>query len=386
MFSRFAVCKNPAMLPLEGIRVIEVAQNLAGPYCGQILALLGADVVKVERPEGDDTRGWGPPFLEGDGASFLAVNLGKRSIKLDLKSEAGRTRLHKLVDGADVLLQNLRAGSMQALGLDAPALMKRNPKLVYCNVHAFGSAGPMKDRPGFDPMMQAFAGLMMMSGNPGGPPVRMGTQVLDHGTAMWASIGILAALLRRATTGKGGLVDASLFETALGWWAIHHASYALSGQVPERHPSGNAKLIVFQGFETKNGTLVVAAGNDRLFAKLAVAIGRPEWASDPRFAKNSGRFEHKQEILDGIARILSTRSKGEWIDIFERAGVPCAPVNTLPEVLAEPQTAAVGMLTPVPGMDVRLMGLPVMLDGQRPPVRRRPPKLGEHTDEILGKK
>ena len=157
------------MLPLEGIRVIEVAQNLAGPYCGEILALLGADVVKVERPEGDDTRGWGPPFLDGDGSSFLAVNLGKRSVKLDLKSDAGRARLRKLVDGADVLLQNLRAGSMEALGLDAAALMKRNPKLVYCNVHAFGAAGPMKDRPGFDPMMQAFAGLMMMSGSPGGP-------------------------------------------------------------------------------------------------------------------------------------------------------------------------------------------------------------------------
>src|SRR5689334_452508 len=386
MFSRFAVCQNPAMLPLQGIRVIEVAQNLAGPYCGQILALLGADVVKVERPEGDDTRGWGPPFLDGDGSSFLAVNLGKRSIKLDLKSESGRARLQKLVDGADVLLQNLRPGSMQSLGLDAPALMRRNPKLIYCNVHAFGNTGPMKDRPGFDPMMQAFAGLMMISGSPGGPPVRMGTQILDHGTAMWSAIGILAALMRRAITGKGGVVDTSLFETALGWWAIHHASYALSGEVPERHPSGSAKLIVFQGFETKNGTLVVAAGNDRLFAKLAVAIGRPEWASDPRFAKNAGRFKHKAEILGGIAKAMATRTKGEWIDLLERAGVPCAPVNSLPEVLAEPQTKAVGMLAKIPGMDVRLMGLPMMLDGQRPPVRRRPPKLGEHTDEVLDEK
>src|SRR5262249_20604261 len=192
------------------------------------------------------------------------------------------------------------------------------------------------------------------------------------------------ALLRRGATGKGGVVDASLFETALGWWAIHHASYALSGQVPERHPTGNAKLIVFQGFETKNGTLVVAAGNDRLFAKLAIAIGRREWASDPRFAKNIGRFEHKDEILGGIAKVMATRTKGEWIDILERAGVPCAPVNSLPEVLAEPQTEAVGMLAKIPGLNVRLMGLPVMIDGQRPPVRRRPPKLGEHTNEILG--
>ena len=371
------------MLPLEGLRVIEVAQNLAGPYCGEILALLGADVIKVERPEGDDTRGWGPPFLDGEGSSFLAVNLGKRSVVLDLKSDAGRARLHKLVERADVLVQNLRPGSMDALGLDAAALTKRYPKLVYCSVHAFGRVGPMRNHPGFDPMMQAFAGLMMMSGNPGGPPVRMGTQILDHGTAMWSAIGILAALVRRAVTGKGGVVDTSLFETALGWWAVHHASYALSGQVPERHPSGSAKLIVFQGFDTKNGPIVIGAGNDRLFAKLAVAIGRPEWASDPRFAKNSGRFQHKEEILRGIAKIMATRTKGEWIDLFERAGVPCAPVNSLPETLAEPQTEAVGMLAQIPGLDVRLMGVPVMIDGARPPVKRRPPKLGEHTKEIL---
>jgi crotonobetainyl-CoA:carnitine CoA-transferase CaiB-like acyl-CoA transferase len=251
-------------------------------------------------------------------------------------------------------------------------------------MHAFGSTGPLKDRPGFDPMMQAFAGLMMMSGSPGGPPIRIGTQVLDHGTAMWSAIGVLAALLRRSATGKGGVVDTSLFETALAWWAVHHASYALSGEVPPRHPSGSAKLIVFQGFEARNGPIVIAAGNDRLFAKLATAIGRADWAADPRFARNAGRYRHREEILGEIARIVATRTKGEWLDILEAAGVPCAPVNTLPETLAEPQTEAVGMLMPIPGLAVRLMGLPIKLDGGRPPVRRRPPKLGEHTDEIFG--
>ena len=373
------------MLPLKGIRVIEIAQNLAGPYCAEILAHLGADVIKVERREGgDDTRGWGPPFLEGAGTSFHAVNLGKRSVAVDLKNAAEVARLLPLIDQADVLVQNLRPGSMDALGLDAAALTGRNPKLIYCSLGALGSVGPLKDRPGFDPMVQAFSGLMMMSGQEGGPPVRMGTQVLDHGTGMWAAIGVLAALVRRSVTGRGGVVDTSLFETALGWWTIFYASYAVSGEVPRRHPTGSEKLIVFQGFEARNGAIVIAAGNDRLFAKLAVALGRDDWAKDPRFARNAGRYEHRAEILAEVARIVATRSKGEWIDSLEAAGVPCAPVNTLPEMLAEPQTEAVGMLQQVPGLDLRLMGLPIMLDGARPPISRRAPQLGEHTREVLG--
>ena len=372
-------------LPLKGIRVIEVAQNLAGPYCAEILAHLGADVIKVERTEGgDDTRGWGPPFLEGAGTSFHAVNLGKRSVAVDLKNPAQVARLLRVIDEADVLVQNLRPGSMDALGLDAATLTARNPKLVYCSLWALGSVGPLKDRPGFEPMVQAFSGLMMLSGHPDGPPIRMGTQVLDHGTGMWAAIGVLAALVRRSVTGRGCVVDASLFETALGWWTIFYAGYAVSGEVPQRHPTGSGKLIVFQGFETRSGPIVIAAGNDRLFAKLAVALGREDWAKDPRFARNAGRFEHREEILAEVARIVATRSKGEWIDILEPAGVPCSPVNTLPEMLAEPQTEAVGMLMQVPGLDLRLMGLPIMLDGVRPPIARRAPKLGEHTREVLG--
>jgi len=373
------------MLPLAGVRVIEVAQNLAGPYCAQILAQLGADVIKVERPQGgDDTRGWGPPFLDDAGSSFHAVNLGKRSVALDLKDAPARERLMRLVEGADVLVQNLRPGAMEALGLDAAALLAKHPRLVYCSMWAMGSAGPLRNHPGFDPMVQAFSGMMMMSGEPGGPPVRIGTQLLDHGTGMWAAIGVLAALVRRAATGRGGRVDTSLLETALGWWTIHYAGYAMSGEVPQRHPTGSAKLIVFQGFEAKNGPVIIAAGNDRLFAKLAVALGREDWARDPRFKNNAGRFEHREEILAEVARIVATRTKGEWIDRLQAAGVPCAPVNTLPEALAEPQTEAVGMLQPVPGLDLRLMGLPLMLDGARPPIPRRAPRLGEHTREVLG--
>ena len=303
---------------------------------------------------------------------------------MDLKDAAAASRLLKLIDGADVLVQNLRPGSMDALGLDAATLMKRNPKLIYCSLWALGSVGPLKDHPGFEPMVQAYSGLMMLSGQPDGPPIRIGTQVLDHGTGMWAAIGVLAALVRRSTTGRGGMVDTSLFETALGWWTIPYASYALSGELPQRHATGSAKLIVFQGFETRNGPFVIAAGNDRLFAKLAVALGRADWASDPRLTRNAGRYAHREEILSEVARIVATRTKGEWIDVLEAAGVPCAPVNTLTEMLAEPQTEAVGMLMQVPGLDLRLMGLPIMLDGERPLIGRRAPKLGEHTDEVFG--
>jgi len=374
------------MLPLQSIRVVEIAQNLAGPYCAEILAHLGADVIKVERPEGgDDTRGWGPPFLEGNGSSFHAVNLGKRSVGVDLKEPAAVARLLQLIDGADVLVQNLRPGSMDALGLDGPTLLRRNPKLVYCSLRALGSVGPLKDRPGFEPMVQAFSGLMMLSGEPDGPPIRIGTQVLDHGTGMWAAIGVLAALLRRAATGQGGMVDTSLFETALGWWTIPYASYALSGELPQRHPTGSAKLIVFQGFETRNGPLVIAAGNDRLFAKLALALGRADWASDPRFARNAGRYEHREEILSEVARIVATRTKGEWIDILEAAGVPCAPVQNVKQMLECGQMEALGLLQDVPGSSQPLIGLPISFDGDRPLPRAASPALGAHTAEVLGR-
>jgi crotonobetainyl-CoA:carnitine CoA-transferase CaiB-like acyl-CoA transferase len=378
---------SPGSLPLRGVRVIEVAQNLAGPYCAQILAHLGADVIKVERPEGgDDARHWGPPFLEGTSGSFNAVNLNKRSITVDLKSKAEIEKLLRLIDEADVLVQNLRPGSMEALGLDAASLTARNPRLIYCSLWALGSVGPLKEKPGFEPMVQAFSGLMTLQGEEDGPPMRIGTQVLDHGTGMWAAIGILGALVRRAATGRGGIVDTSLFETALAWWTVPYSGYALSGELPKPHPTGTSRLVVFQGFDTKNGPVVIAAGNDRLFAKLAIAIGRKDWAEDPRFAKNAGRYEHRDEIIPEIARIMLTKTKGEWVDILEAAGVPCAPINTLPEVLAEQQTEAVGMLMPVPGLDIRLMGLPIKYEGERPPVVRRAPKLGEHTDEVFGKK
>lgn len=372
-------------LPLAGIKVVEIAQNLAGPYAGVILARLGADVVKIERPEGgDDARGWGPPFLAGVGGGFHAMNAGKRSITLDLKDPAAVAWLKDYVKGADALVQNLRSGVLEELGLGPDALREVNPRLIYCAVSAFGTKGPLADRPGYEPMMQAFSSLMLVSGNEGDPPIRLGLPVLDYGTGMWAAIGVLAGLARRSATGRGCVVDASLFETALSWLSGHFASYRISGEVSRRHITGSARLVPFQAFETKNGPLVIAVGNDRLFAALAAALDRPEWATDARFRKNADRFAHKDVLLGEIEAILKARTKGEWIDRLEAAGVPCAPVHTLPEALAQPQTAAAEMVQRVPGLDLDLMGLPLSFDGMRPPIGGSTPGLGQHNREILG--
>jgi crotonobetainyl-CoA:carnitine CoA-transferase CaiB-like acyl-CoA transferase len=372
------------MLPLIGITVVELGQNLAGPYAAEVLAHLGADVVKIERPEGDDARGWGPPFWKGVSPGFLAVNANKRSITVDLKDAQQVARLMTLIGEADVLVQNLRPGSLDALGLGPDALVARFPRLVYCSVWAFGRTGPLALKPGYEPILQAFSGLMMMNTGEGEPPRRIGTSILDFGTGMWAAIGALAGLVNRARTGRGCVVDASLLETALAWLKGHIASFNVSGNVPERHRTGSGRLIPFQDFETKTGPVIIAAGNDRLFARLAEALGHPEWNADPRYATNAGRYAHKAELLGEIQAALLTRTKGEWIDRLEAAGIPCAPIHGLPDILAQEQTVALGMIQPVPGDEISLVGLPLSFDGERPAIRRAPPGIGEHNADVPG--
>jgi crotonobetainyl-CoA:carnitine CoA-transferase CaiB-like acyl-CoA transferase len=374
------------MLPLTGIKVVELGQNLAGPYAAEVLAHMGADVVKIERPEGDDARHWGPPFWNGVSPGFLSVNANKRSITVDLKDADAVAWLVDFIDEADVFVQNLRPGAVEALGLGPETLTARYPRLIYCSVWAFGRTGPLARKPGYEPILQAFSSLMMMNGDEGGPPTRIGTSVLDFGTGMWAAMGALAGLVNRARTGRGCVVDASLLETGLAWLKGHFTSFTVTGVVPERHRTGSSRLVPFQGFETKTGPIIITVGNDRLFAKFAGALDRPEWATDPRYANNAGRFAHKAELLAEIEKILLTRSKGEWIDRLEAAGVPCGPINSLPEVVLQPQTAAIGIIQDVPGEDLRLISLPLSFDGERPPIRRAPPKIGEHNDEILGTK
>jgi crotonobetainyl-CoA:carnitine CoA-transferase CaiB-like acyl-CoA transferase len=370
------------MLPLAGVRVVEIAQNLAGPIAAEILAHMGADVIKVERPEGDDARRWGPPFHRGTSPGYLAVNANKRSMSVDLKDRAAVERLLPLIGEADVLVQNLKPGSLEALGLGPDELMKRFPRLIYCSIWAFGRTGPMKLKPGYEPMVQAFSGLMMMNGDENGPPTRIGTSILDFGTGMWAAMGILAALASRQQTGRGCVVDASLYETGLAWLKGHYASYRASGSVPERHRTGSNRVVPFQAFETKTGPLIVAAGNDRLFVKLAGVLGHPEWPRDPRFVTNAARVEHRDVLLAEVEKIFATRAKGEWIDLLEAEGVPCAPIHSLPEAVAHEQAEALGMIQPVPGDDFSLMALPLSFDGARPSIRRAPPAVGQHDAEV----
>ena len=372
-----------ASLPLEGIKVVEIAQALAGPFAGEILAHMGADVVKVERPEGDEARGWGPPFTLGGGPIFHAVNMNKRSIVLDLKDPEAIAWLKGFIAQADVLVQNLRPGVIEELGLGSDAMLALNPRLVFSSLWAFGGSGPRRLRPGYEPMVQAFAGLFSVNGGEEDPPSRFGAPVLDLGTGMWAALGVLAALHQRVRTGRGAVVDTSLFETALGWLSGHIAGFRFTGDLPSRERTGSRRLVPFQGFQTKNGTVIIAAGNDRLFAKLGAALGHPEWATDPRFVSNAERRAHREELIMEMERVLTTRTKGEWIDILEEAGVPCAPIQDLREMLAEPQTEALGILQGVPDLGLDLMTLPVSFDGHRPPVRRRAPTLGEHTKEIV---
>jgi formyl-CoA transferase len=364
---------------LGGVRVLELGQVLAGPFAGAIFADLGAEVVKLERVEGgDDARHMGPAFRHGDALNFHVFNRGKKSVAIDLKSAEGLAAFERLAAEADVFIHNLRPGVTQALGIDAERLCARHPRLVYCEISAFGHLGPMRMQPGYEPLIQAFSGLSAINGGPDDPPMRTGASVCDQGTGMWAVIGALALLQRRQHTGKGGIVHTSLLETALTWTGQKADAYANQGRLPDRHRSGHPGFVPYEAFDTADAPLLICCGNDRLFAKLAHELGRDDWALDPRFATNRARLAHKAELVGQLAPILRGQARAEWIARFNIAGVPCAPVHSVPEALAHPQVEALGMLQPVPGEDFRLTALPMSIDGERPTHRGVAPRLGEH--------
>ena len=372
------------MLPLDGVKVVEIASNIAGPYAGLILASLGADVLKVERPEGDDARGWGPPFIDGTAAIFHTVNLNKRSITLDLKAPAQLAWLKGYIADCDVLVQNMRGGAMEALGLGSTAMLELNPRLVYGSAGAFGAKGPMRLAAGYEPIVQAFAGIFSVNGEADRPGVRVGVSLLDLGTGMWTALGCIAGLLQRERTGKGVVVDASLFETALGWLAGHFAGFRVSGQLPERNPSGSNRVVVFQAFDAADGQVIIAAANDRLFAKLVAELGHAEWGGDARFRTNRDRAANKGTLIPLIAAIIKARPRAHWVERLDAVGVPCAPINDLRQVAALPQTAALGVMQTTPDVGIEFVGLPVSFNGERPPLRARAPRLGEHNDAVKG--
>ena len=376
-----------AQTPLAGTRVLDVTTSIAGPYCAQILSALGADVVKVERPDtGDDGRAWGPPFWSGEGAMFLSANAGKRSLALSLRDPRGREALLRLVDGADVFLQSLRPGLADELGLGPDALRERNPSLVYCSVGAYGHKGPLRAEPGYDALMQAAGGLISMTGEPGHPGVRVGSSLIDQGTGTWAALGVLAALLEREKSGEGSVVDVSLYETALGYIGYHLAGYLADGTVPAGQGTRFPMVAPYQVFPTRDGELMIAGGNDRLFASICAVVGLPALVEDPRFRTNRDRVVNR-DVLCAILEVpLRERDSAEWQELLSDAGVPAAAVADVADVVHAPQTEALGILQPVPHPtipDLRLTALPISFDGERALHRSAPPAIGEHTSEIL---
>jgi crotonobetainyl-CoA:carnitine CoA-transferase CaiB-like acyl-CoA transferase len=372
-------------LPLSGIRVVDVTTSLAGPYCTEVLAALGAEVIKVEPPRGgDEARTWGPPFWDGESTLFLTVNAGKRSVCVDLRR--GIDVVLRLVDGADVFVQSLRPGLADERGLGAEALRERNPRLVYCSIRSFGPTGPWRDRPGYDPLAQAAGGIVSVTGEAGRDGVRAGVSVCDQGTGMWAALAILAALHERESTGRGRDVDVSLYETALGFMAYHLTGFLGAGAVPAGRGTEFPSIAPYQAFAARDGRLMVAAANDRLFAALVETLGLPELASDARFATNADRVANRGELTPLLQDRFATEDRETWIARLGQANVPAAPVQDVAEVTTAEQTEALAILQELPHPsvpDLKLPAFPVSMDGERVTHRSAPPELGADTRAVL---
>ena len=378
------------MEPLAGIRVVDLSRILAGPYCTMALADAGADVIKVEEPKkGDDTRGWGPPFVEGESTYFLSVNRGKRSLTLDLKHDEGRRILRRLLDEADVLVENFRPGTLDRLGFSYEAVRARNPRIVYASISGYGPDGPWGGKPGYDAVAQGESGVMSITGFPDGPPTRVGASVADVLAGMTAFQGILLALVRRSRTGEGAVVDASLLESALAPLSYHASAYLLAGEVPARLGNRHPSLAPYETFEAADGHVIVGAGNDTLWGAFCAAAGRADLAADPLFQTNALRVRNYGALRGRLAPLLRSRTVEEWLARLEAAGVPCGRVRTVAEALESEQVKARGLLLEVthPKLGTgRYLGSPIHLSGSGRGSRRPPPLLGEHTQEVLAER
>jgi crotonobetainyl-CoA:carnitine CoA-transferase CaiB-like acyl-CoA transferase len=376
--------------PLAGLKVVDLTRILAGPYCTQALADAGADVIKIEEPgKGDDTRGWGPPFVQGESTYYLSVNRGKRSLTLNLKHEDGRQLLRRLVDQADVLVENFRPGTLDRLGFSYEAVRARNPRLVYASVSGYGPDGPWGGKPGYDAVAQGESGVMSITGAPDGPPTRVGASVADVLAGMTAFQGILLALVRRQRTGEGGQVDVSLLESVLAPLCYHGAAYLLAGEVPARLGNRHPSLAPYETFEAADGHVIVAVGNDALWRAFCGVLARPDLEADPAFATNAQRVRNYEALRSRLVPLLRAAPVAEWLARLEGAGIPCGRVRTVAEALDSEQVAARGLLLDVvhptlgPG---RYLGSPIHLSEAGRGSRRPPPRLGEHTQEVLAER
>jgi formyl-CoA transferase len=376
--------------PLEGVKVLDLSRVLAGPWCTQLLADLGAEVVKIERPgSGDDTRHWGPPwFGQGEGrvaAYFLSCNRGKKSAAIDFAQAEGAALVRRLAERADVVVENFKVGGLKKFGLDSESLRSANPRLIYASITGFGQDGPYADRAGYDFMIQAMGGLMSITGlpdgEPGGGPLRVGVAVADLFTGMYTAVAILASLYRRERSGEGAHIDMALLDTQLAVLANQVSNYLVSGEDPPRQGNTHPNLVPYQPFEASDRPLVIAVGNDRQFARLVEIAGQPQLATDPRFATNAARIANRAEIVRLIGEAIRTRPAAYWFDKLEEAGIPAGPINRISEALADVQAQHRQMMRTIAG--VPMVGSPVRFDGERADAELPAPALGEHTREVL---
>jgi len=378
--------------PLAGVRVLDLSRVLAGPWATQLLADLGADVIKVEKPgAGDDTRHWGPPWHQhGDervAAYFLAANRGKRSVAIDFATEKGAALVRRMAADADVLVENFKVGGLKKFGLDAESLRTAYPRLIYASITGFGQDGPYASRAGYDYIIQGMGGLMSLTGvpdgEPGGGPMKVGVAVADLFSGMYTASAILAALYGRERTGEGATIDLALFDTQLAMLANQASNALIGGKDPKRLGAGHPNIVPYQPFQAADQPIIIAVGNDRQFAKLAAIIGHPEWASDPAYATNAARVAAREQLVPMIADVIVKRPAAEWLEQLEQAGIPAGPINTISQALADPQavhrgaqfTGGGGALGEVP-----MVGSPFRLDGERADAPLPPPALGEHGD------
>ena len=385
--------------PLEGVRVLDLSRVLAGPWATQLLADLGADVIKVERPgEGDDTRHWGPPWLEHEGekvaAYFLAANRGKRSVAIDFGTEEGAALVRRMAADADVVVENFRVGGLKKFGLDAESLRAVNPRLIYASITGFGQDGPYAQRAGYDYIIQGMGGMMSLTGipdgEPGGGPMRAGVAIADLYTGMYTANAILAALYRRNETGEGATIDLALFDTQLAVLANQASNALVSGKDPGRQGAGHPNIVPYQPFDAADQPIIIAVGNDRQFSKFAAILGHPEWAETAEFATNAARVAARQKLVPMIAEIIAAKTAKEWLPELEKAGIPAGPINTISQALADPQAVYRGVRINAGGGqlgDVPMVGSPIRIDGERSDAPLPPPALGEHGEllrEMVG--
>ncbi|GGC98458.1 CaiB/BaiF CoA transferase family protein [Pontibacillus salipaludis] len=372
---------------LEGIRVLDLTRVLAGPYCSMILGDLGAEVIKVEAPGGsDDTRKWGPPFQEGISAYYLCANRNKKSMTVDLKSSEGKEIIHKLVKRSDVVMHNFKTGTMERLGLDYKALNEINPRIVYCSITGFGETGPYKNLPGYDFIIQAMSGLMSITGDEHSGPQKLGIAITDVLTGLYACIGIQSALLERQKSGKGQMIDLSLYDAAVSSLINIGSNYLMSGEVPERLGNQHANIVPYQTFYSSDGEMVIAVGNDRQFRSLCRLLGQPQLSEDPRFITNPDRVAHRQQLTPLLQKAFSKQSTAYWKELCDKEGVPFGPIQTINELVQDPQLQARKMFLqtdhPKAGR-IKLIGSPLKLSRTPTVLSHYPPDPGEHTSEIL---